>query len=352
MAVSPRRIAVAMSGGVDSSVAAALLKEWNHDVVGLTMRLYAGPCHDPCEEDASKIARELGIPHHVADLAAVFEDRTVGYFAAEYARGLTPNPCVLCNRLIKFGALFDVARSLGATHLATGHYARIAKRAGRLAIRQGVDTGKDQSYVLAALSQEQLERAVFPLGEHTKSEVRAIADKLGLTAVDRPESQDICFVEDGDYRRFLEERGVGGKPGPVVTQNGTVLGTHQGLHRYTVGQRKGLGIAGPAPYYVLRLDSTRNAVVVGHAEDTCASGLVMGDVVWSGRKRASQPFPCLAKIRYNHTPVAAVAQAEDEWVRVRFNEPESSIAPGQWCVLYEEDTISVAGTILPPVESG
>lgn len=352
MASSPCRIAVAMSGGVDSSVAASLLKEGGHDLIGVTMRLRPGPCHDPCESDAGRVAHALGIPHHVIGLASVFERGTVQRFVEEYRRGRTPNPCVLCNRAIKFGALFDATRHLGATHLATGHYARIVKRAGRFAVSRGADPGKEQSYVLAALSQDQLEHAVFPLGGRTKREVRAIAERLNLVAADRPESQDICFIPHGDYRRFLEERGEGGPPGPIVTQEGNVLGTHDGLHRYTVGQRKGLGIAAPAPYYVLRLDPLRNAVVVGHAGETWADELVMGDMVWSGRAHAATPFRCLAQVRYNHTAVPATALSEGPRVRVRFDAPEKSIAPGQWCVLYEGDAVAAAGTILAPGQSG
>jgi tRNA-specific 2-thiouridylase len=346
MADSHPTVAVAMSGGVDSSVAAALLCEEGFDVAGMTMRLQP-ECDAPGNpvEDARRAARRLGIPHHVADLAQPFRQHVLDYFLSEYRRGRTPNPCVRCNQRIKFGALFEQARALGADLLATGHYVRVQERGDRMALCRAVFRGKDQSYVLAGLSQEQLRGALFPLGGQTKDRTRETARSLGLHVAEKSESQDICFVEGGDYRQFLAKHGEPMPPGPIATTSGEILGTHTGLAHYTVGQRKGLGIAAPEPYYVVRLDPERNAVVVGRREETFARRLTARDVVWGAIPPQTEPFECAIQIRYRHRPAPCVVEPHADGFEAVFEEPQRAVTPGQWAVLYRDDCVLAAGAI-------
>jgi tRNA-specific 2-thiouridylase len=293
------RVVIAMSGGVDSSTAAALLKEEGYEVIGLTMHLWDqtwdgkgsfGRCCSPDDiHDARRVADQLGIPHYMVNLKKAFEEAVVNNFVEEYLKGRTPNPCIHCNDRIKFGFLLQKAEELGAEALATGHYARIVRTADvahqkekRFLLLRGKDRNKDQSYYLFTLTQEQMDKVIFPLGQKSKTEVRREALKLGLRVAEKAESQEVCFIPDDDYPRFLEARKGKGilKPGEIVDRQGRVLGFHRGLPSYTIGQRRGLGIAAPHPYYVLALDCENNRVIAGGKEELQANGLMAGGMNW------------------------------------------------------------------------
>jgi len=341
------KAAIAMSGGVDSSVAAALLKEQGHEVIGVTMRLM--PDDSRAGTDAANIARELAIPHHVVDLTRVFAERVIEDFRREYSRGRTPNPCVICNKHIKFGALLEKAGELGADCIATGHHARIERdeNTGRYFLNKGADTRKDQSYFLCRLDQEQLSKAVFPVGHLTKEKVRQIAGELGLPAADRPESREICFIPDDDYAGFLNENiPRTPRPGPILDSQGNILGEHRGIIYYTVGQRRGLGIAAEAPLYVIAIDVENNAIIVGNKEETYGTELTAGDMNWIAIDRPDAAIKVKASIRYRHTEAKAiVSPLENGSVYVKFAEAQSAIAPGQTIVFYEGDKVVGGGTI-------
>lgn len=346
-----KRAVVAISGGVDSSVAAALLARQDYDVIGLTMHI--APHMQPGEEghcapdmlEARRVAEHLGIPHHEMNLVADFEKTIISDFTREYASGRTPNPCVRCNRTIKFGPLFEKAMELGADYLATGHYARLEEDNGRMALYRAVDPGKDQSYVLAGLDQEHLRHALFPLGHQHKRETRAIARELGLSTAEKPGSKEVCFAPDADHKRFLTERLGKPDPGPILSQSGEELGTHQGLLYYTVGQRKGLGIAAPRPLFVIKLDPERNALIVGHEEETYSVELVAGEPNWVSMEPPSARFACEAQIRYNGAPAPCVVYPWENGFRIQFDAPVRSVAPGQWAVLYDGDKVLGNGII-------
>jgi tRNA-specific 2-thiouridylase len=342
------KIAVAMSGGVDSSAAAALLKQQGHEVVGVTMRLIPG--NSRAENDAANIARELGIPHHVVDLTAAFAARVIEDFCREYRRGRTPNPCVRCNRYIKFGALLEKAAKLGADFLATGHHARIERdeNTGRYLLKKGADRRRDQSYFLCRLDQQQLSRAVFPVGHLTKHKVRQIAGELGLAAAERPESREICFIPGDDYAGFLNKNFPrASRPGPILDRQGKLLGEHRGLVNYTVGQRRGLGTASPAPLYVIAIDAEKNAIIAGSKEDTYGTELVAGDLNWIAIDRPESAIRAKASIRYRHAAAeATVTPLDNDSVYVKFAEAQPAIAPGQTVVFYEGDRVIGGGTII------
>ena len=340
------KIAVAMSGGVDSSVAAALLKEAGHDVTGVTMRTTDDR---RAETDAADIAERLGIPHHVIDLRELFAEKIIDYFCGEYGRGRTPNPCVPCNRYIKFGALRDKAERLGAEFLATGHYAGIAQDSrGRYILKKGRDKNKDQSYFLCQLTQEQLSRTMFPVGEMTKDEVRKKAAEMGLPAAKRPESQEICFIPDNDHVGFAARyRAETGQPGPIIDEGGRTLGQHRGIAQYTVGQRKGLGIAAAEPLYVTDIEPASNTVVVGRKEQIYDTELIADNINWISIDRPEHPISVKAKIRYRHAEAeATVEPQEDGLVYVKFSLPQAAITPGQSVVFYDGDKVLGGGTIV------
>jgi len=345
------KIAVAMSGGVDSSVTAALLKQQGHQVIGITMRLFTPHLtgSGSAAHDAGVVAAQLGIPHHCVDFAPEFRDLIIDDFIREYGCGRTPNPCIRCNRFIKFGLLLDKARELGAEFLATGHYVRkTIDPDGSCHLCTARNSHKDQSYFLYTLTQERLARLLFPLGEiESKDEVRRLAREFGLPVAEKSDSQEVCFIPDDDYVAFLEGSGaLTGTPGEIVHRDGQVLGTHQGTHRYTIGQRKGLGIAWSEPLYVVALDTGNNRVVVGEQQHVFAAGLLAGDVTWI-QPPPAQEFGSQCKIRYRQHPVdCRVLMRVNGDCEVRFQEPQKSVTPGQSVVFYRDNEVLGGGRIL------
>jgi tRNA-uridine 2-sulfurtransferase len=355
------RVLVAMSGGVDSSVAAAMLREQGYDVVGVAMRLAPEPpagrvrrrgtcCSHDDFEDARRVAERFDFPFYVIDLRADFASRVIGNFVSEYLAARTPNPCVMCNREIKFNRLWERASALEADYIATGHYARIACGAdGNYRLLRGRDESKDQSYFLFMLKQEQLARTLFPLGDLTKSEVRARARALGLKNADKPESQEICFVPDGDYAGFVE-RNVDRdriRPGAIIDTAGNKLAEHTGLHRFTVGQRRGLGIATGDPLYVRAIDNGSGHVVVARRGEISSSGLIAERVSLVNPALASEnQIRAEAKIRYRHAALAATLEFfSADRTEVRFDSPGPAVTPGQACVFYRGDEVLGGGFI-------
>lgn len=348
-----------MSGGVDSSVTAALLKEQGYEVVGMTMQLWNSQnfsfgLNDEDKSDrpsdavteARKVAEQLNIPFHAVNFADDFRAQVINPFCEDYYAGRTPNPCVICNKKLKFGLLLEKALELGADYLATGHYVNLEQNEGRYLIRKGVDHNKDQSYFLFALTQPQLERCLFPLGEFNKQQVRAYAAKMNLQVAEKSESQDICFIPDGEYVKFLEhECGSGRLSGEIVHVSGRVLGLHQGVYRYTIGQRKGLGIGWTEPLFVVGIDVARKQVIVGEKQHLNRPDLIVAQCTWS----IPQPTETLStkcRIRYRHTEVPAkVEPLTEDQVRVVFESPQSGITPGQAAVFYEGDRVIGGGWI-------
>lgn len=343
---------IGMSGGVDSSVAALLLLEQGYDCIGVTMKLYDGAQEGTCcslsdVEDAKSVCRRMGIPHYTLNFTREFDRDVMAPFVASYEAGLTPNPCIECNRHLKFQALWRRAQELGCDFLATGHYARIAEVDGGLRLQKAADQSKDQTYVLYFLSQQQLLHTRFPLGNLTKAEVRALAEKNGFRNARKHDSQDICFVPDGDYGAFLERyTGKRYAPGDFVDPAGKVLGQHRGAIRYTLGQRKGLGIPAEKRLYVIGKDMEENTVTLGDNDQLFSRSLLAGD------PHLNVPLPpeglsCRGKVRYRQTEQPCrVFPAGEGRIRVEFDEPQRAITPGQTLVLYEEDTVLGGGTIL------
>ena len=345
-----------MSGGVDSSTAAALLLEQGYSVVGVMMRLWSeagSECENRCctpeaADLARRVAAQLGIRFYLIDASETFYQRVVQPFVDSYAQGVTPNPCISCNRFIRWGFLLDRAEALGAAHLATGHYARLNHREdGRVELLRGRDPSKDQSYVLSALTQSQLARTRFPLGGMHKSEVREAARRLRLPAADRQDSQDLCFLAGGDYRPFLERYAPEtARPGQMVDQNGQVVGEHNGLAFYTIGQRKGLGLANPQPWYVLSKDIENNRLIVGPVEQLGSQRAVASDLNWILGEPPSLPLRAEVMIRYQAQPAAAVLEeGGDGRVEVHFEDSMRDITPGQLAVFYNGDVVIGSGTI-------
>jgi tRNA-specific 2-thiouridylase len=368
------RIVVAMSGGVDSSVAAALLKEDGHEVLGMMLRLWSEPgvieddgvirvaqnkcCSRESVDDARRVARTLDIPFYLVNVEQEFKENVVDYFFHEYVTGRTPNPCLTCNRHIRFTLLLNRALALDAEYLATGHYVRVDTNpiTGKRRLRRGLDREKDQSYVLHVLNQKQLAHACFPLGPFTKSQVRAMAQERGLTVATKAESQEICFVAQNDYRAFIdryamnlvEKKAVGvgteaqangviqvPRPGPIFDLNGKLLGQHRGLAYYTIGQRKGLGIASSEPLHVLKIDSEQNALIVGSSKGLLKSSCVASNMHYINEDIPSEPFRATARIRYKAPEQeAAVTPLEGKRASVIFEQPQRAITPGQAVVFY------------------
>ena len=340
-------VLVALSGGVDSSVTAALLLEQGYEVIGAHMRLLPGDQSLQGEADARRIAEELHIPFYSLDCRDRFTTAIIGDFCREYRAGRTPNPCVRCNQHFKFGALFDLADDLGADYLATGHYARIDHQRDPVRLCRGVYAQKDQSYFLFVLSSAQLKRVLFPLGGLTKSEVRELAEKYHLSSRQKSESQDICFVPDNDYIGFLERHDDRPWPdhGEIVHVSGKVLGTHHGTHRYTIGQRRGLGIGWTEPLYVVELDAEQQRVVVGEKAVLQRDRLQVHDVIWSVPP-ADREVRVDCRIRYRHHPaMATLTIADNGDVTVVFDEPQYGVTPGQCAVFYVNDCVLGGGWI-------
>lgn len=351
------RVIVGMSGGVDSSAAAALLLEQGYDVVGITLKLWPQDCVSRAEDkccgpqavmDARSVCHKLGIPYYLIDEADAFQKQVIHYFAEEYKAGRTPNPCVMCNEKLKFGALLDRARQLGGDFIATGHFARIEKTPeGRMLLKKGCDTRKDQSYFLFSLRQDQLARAIFPLGEKTKQDTRQVARECSLKTADKEESMEICFVPDKDYGKFLSSANlVQRHRGEIVSMQGEVLGHHDGIEFYTIGQRKGLGLSTPRPLYVIELDAARNRVLVGEDSDLDRTEFTVRNCNWIPFDQPPQELQVTAKIRYNHPGTAAtVHPLPGGEAKVTLHVPQRAITPGQACVFYDEDLVVGGGWI-------
>jgi tRNA-specific 2-thiouridylase len=359
---SSTRVVVAMSGGVDSSVAAALLREQGYDVVGMMMRLWSEPGFGPAAPvnrcctpdqmaDARRIADQLDIPFYVVDVKDHFRQTIVQFFMDEHGKGRTPNPCIECNRQIRFTYLLNRALALDADYLATGHYARVRHTDQGYQLLKGLDEAKDQSYVLHVLGQEELAHVLFPVGEYAKDEVRQLAAKFKLPVAQKQDSQDLCFLGDGDYRRFLNQYAPqAGRPGPILTESGQEVGRHEGLPFYTIGQRKGLGIATGQPLFVLRKDVTRNALIVGSHEALGQRELIARDVNWMAASPPVMPFSAEVKIRYKARPIpATVTPLPDGTVHVLFDEPVFGSTAGQGAVFYNGDICLGGGLIADPL---
>lgn len=348
------RVVVAMSGGADSSVAAAMLQARGVEVVGVTLHLWdaegaqkIGRCCAPEDrEDARRVCDHLGIPHYVVDERALFRERVVDPFIAAYAAGTTPAPCVECNQHVKLGRLVALADVFGATHVATGHYARIIYDTdGRARLLRGRDVDKDQSYFLFGASSEALARLLFPLGDLTKDETRSIGRALAIPTADKPDSQELCFVPDGDIGAFIERATAAPAHGNIVDETGAVLGVHAGVHRFTVGQRRGLGLAGGAPpRYVLRIISDTNDVVVGPDSALGSTALRARGVAWVGARPAA-PFEGEVRVRHRHTPAAALITPTADGFEAMFREPQRAVTPGQAAVVYRGEEVVAGGTI-------
>ena len=352
-----KRVAVAMSGGVDSSLAAALLKEAGYEVIGITMQIwppdeparFGGCCGLEAIEDAKKVSYKLGIPHYVINFRDIFAQRVIADFCLEYSLGRTPNPCIRCNQYIKFDALLKKAKELNYSFIATGHYARIEHSQNGYHLLKAVDLTKDQSYFLYTLGQRQLQHLLLPLANLHKVEVRRLATEMGLPTATRRESQDICFIPDNDYRSFIAKH-IPLKSGDIVDANGKILGRHSGLAQCTVGQRQGLGLASNKRLYVLRLDTANNRLVVGARDQLLSNRLFASQLSWVSGEAPRELANITAKIRYRSPEVTAKLHLNDGVAEVNFQQPQWAIAPGQAIVFYQGDAVLGGGIIKDRVD--
>ncbi|PKB71437.1 MAG: tRNA 2-thiouridine(34) synthase MnmA [SAR202 cluster bacterium Io17-Chloro-G6] len=357
------KVAVAMSGGVDSSVAALLLQQQGYDVVGVTLKLYnldgpgeanlppnyQGCCTLDDVEDARSVCRRLGIPHYVLNTQREFQSQVVDYFTSEYQLGRTPHPCIACNDKIKFGHLMERAAVLEADYVATGHYAQIARGPDGIVLKKAVDESKDQSYVLFGMGQEQLARTLMPVGAYHKDEIRWMAEGAGLLNAAKPDSQDICFIPSGDYKNFLKQR-LATVPGDIVELDGTVVGRHEGIEYFTIGQRRGLGVAQGEPRFVVRLEPESRRVVIGPEEALMRDQMWVSGVNYPLGSPPQGPVDVNVKIRYKSSEAAAVLYPSGDDALVRFVRPQRSVTPGQAAVFYQGDVLLGGGTIEPGTE--
>jgi tRNA-specific 2-thiouridylase len=341
--MSKKKVAVALSGGLDSSVAALLLKVAGHEVMGIHMHLWDSPDFDHQAQRAENICRILGISYHLIDLRMEFESCVVDYFCREYQQGRTPNPCVTCNHYVKFGLLLDKAVSLGADYLATGHYANVEHSRDGHRLLEARDTSRDQSYFLYTLTQERLGRVLFPLGQHSKDEVRQMTKKAGLPIAAKS-SQDICFISQKNYSAFLSQR-FGALPGDVIDTQGKKLGQHQGIAFCTIGQRHGLGLASGRPMYVIRIEPESNRIVLGSEKELYSQKLAANSMNWISGMAPREPLTARAKIRYKSKDSEAMVFPRDDSVDVYFAQPQKAVTPGQAVVFYNADEVLGGGTI-------
>lgn len=355
-----KTVVVGMSGGVDSSVAAYLLKEQGYRVIGVTMQIWqdeeqaameenGGCCGLSAVDDARRVAVRLEIPYYVMNFKREFKEQVIDYFVEEYAAGRTPNPCIACNRYVKWESMMQRALEIGADYIATGHYARIVRLPnGRYTLKKSATQKKDQTYALYNLTQDQLKRTLMPVGEYEKDQIRKIAEDIGLLVANKPDSQDICFVPDGDYAGYLEnEAGLPVNPGNFVDRSGKILGQHKGIVHYTVGQRKGLGLSLGHPAFVLEIRPETNEVVIGTKEESMQTVVKANHVNWMSVEKLEHPMRVFAKIRYNHRGAwCEVSQTGEDEITCVFEEPQGAPAPGQALVLYDGEYVLGGGTIL------
>lgn len=363
--MAPKKVMIGMSGGVDSSVAAALLLEKGYEVIGVTMQIWpdqpeetkrveGGCCSLSAVDDARRVAEKLRIPYYVMNFKDVFEKKVIRYFTEEYLKGRTPNPCIACNRYVKFDAMLKKAEAMGIDYVATGHYAKIEqdRTSGKYLLKKSVTERKDQTYALYNLTQEQLSKILMPVGEYTKERIRERAVELGLTVASKPDSQEICFVDDNDYGRFIcENTDAEIAPGVFTDTKGNVLGQHKGIVHYTIGQRKGLGIALGKPMFVVEIDVVGNRVVLGEDTEVFSRALEADDLNFITIEHLEEPIRVKAKIRYSAKEAdATVIPLEDGRVRVEFDAPQRAITPGQSVVFYNGDIVVGGGTIVRAIK--